>query len=155
MKLVAKILFILVLFLAPVRVFAQERVNPGDDYRYVIKRLQEKVKLLLITSPVKKISFHSKLIDVRLSELKYVVERKDIANFQTASQRYSATAGQATDFVLKKGSNEAKEKLVEQFKSHIPPLVNLQTPYIPDNSEWRFLQDNINSLESYISRLSE
>lgn len=134
---------------------SEEKVNPGDDYKYVMKRFQEKVKLFLTSSVSKKINLHSKLIDIRLSELKYVVEKKDIANFQTASQRYTATAGQATDFVLKKGNEEAKKKLISKFKSHVPWLIGLQTPYIPDNSEWRFLQDNINSLESYSSRLSE
>ena len=137
-------------------VVKEEKVNPGDDYKYVIKRLKEKVMLFLFSaSPDKKINFYQKLIDIRLAELKYVVERKDIANFQTVSQRYSATNGEATDLVLKKGTKEGGGKFVGKFRSHIPLLTKLQESYVPDNSEWRFLQDNINSLVSYISRLSE
>ncbi|KKR86104.1 MAG: hypothetical protein UU32_C0022G0009 [Candidatus Woesebacteria bacterium GW2011_GWB1_41_10] len=137
-------------------VLAAEKVNPGDDYKYVIKRLKEKVVLFFFSaSPNKKINFYKNLIDIRLAELKYVVERKDIANFQTVSQRYTATNGEATDLVLEKGTKGDREKLIGKFKSHIPLLTKLEEPYVPDNSEWRFLQDNINSLESYISRLSE
>ncbi len=137
-------------------VIKEEKVNPGGDYQYIIKRFKEKfILLVLSTSTNKKLDFYYKLVDVRLSELKYVVEKKDIANFQTASQRYSATAGEATDLVLKKGTKENKEKLIGKFESHVPVLTKLQEPYIPDNSEWRFLQDNVNSLRSYISRLSE
>ena len=86
-------------------VLAAEKVNPGDDYKYVIKRLKEKVVLFFFSaSPNKKINFYKNLIDIRLAELKYVVERKDIANFQTVSQRYTATNGEATDLVLEKGT---------------------------------------------------
>ena len=137
-------------------VLAAEKVNPGDDYKYVIKRLKEKVVLFFFSaSPNKKINFYKNLIDIRLAELKYVVERKDIANFQTVSQRYTATNGEATDLILKKGTEEDREEFIEKFKNHIPILTKLEEPYVPDNSEWRFLQDNINSLVSYISRLSE
>ena len=148
-------------FVRPSMVFSsydivQEKVNPGDDYKYIIKRFKEKISLTFLSIvPGRKIIFLSKLVDVRLSELKYVVEKKDIANFQTASQRYSATAGNATEFILVEGSKEDRQKLIEKYQSHTPVLVKLQEPYIPDNSEWRFLQDDINSLDSYVSKLSE
>lgn len=133
-----------------------EKINPGDDYKFILKRLEEKVKLSFFNLfPKKKIVYLSGLTDVRLSELKYVVEKKDIANFQTASQRYSATAGNTTDSLLTNGDDGEKSKFIERLQNHIPVLVKLQEPYVPDNSEWRFLQDNINSLQSYISKLSE
>lgn len=133
-----------------------ETVNPGDDYKYIVKRLKEKVNLSVLNFfPKKKISFLVNLTDIRLSELKYVVEKKDISNFQTASQRYSATAGNATASLLKNGNDNEKKMFIEKLQSHIPVLAKLQEPYVPDNSEWRFLQDDINSLQSYISKLSE
>ena len=78
-----------------------EAVNPGNDFAYIIKRLQEKIILAILSfSDSRKLQYYEKLLGARLSELKFVVDKKDIANIQTASQRYSATAGELTQFIL-------------------------------------------------------
>ncbi len=134
----------------------QEKVNPGDDYKYIIKRFKEKISLTFLSIvPGRKIIFLSKLVDVRLSELNYVIAKTALLNFQPANPRYSFTAANAPELILVEGSKEDRQKLIEKFKNQIPVLNKLQEPYVPDNSEWRFLQDDINSLDSYVSKLSE
>lgn len=133
-----------------------QAVNPGDDYRYVLKRLGEKIRLLILSfSAEKKADYYIKLMTVRISELDHVVGDKDIANIQTASQRYAATSGELADFVLSKNLSSYKEKVKNLFESHIPYLEKLRDTYPYISSEWRFVQDDANSLKSHISKLSE
>lgn len=133
-----------------------QSVNPGDDYRYVLKRLKEKIALFVFGfSSERKADYYIDLVDVRLSELKYVVDRKDIANIQTTSQRYAAISGELTDFVLTKNMTGYNGKLVDVMSSHIPFLEKLRDSYPYDSSEYRFVQDDANSLKSHISKLSE
>jgi len=133
-----------------------QSVNPGDDYKYVLKRLKEKITLMILSlSSQKKADFYVKLVGVRMSELKYVVDKKDIANIQTASQRYAAASGELTDFILRKNMVDYNEKVKNLFDSHILFLEKLRDTYPYVSSEWRFVQDDANSLKSHISKLSE
>jgi hypothetical protein len=131
-----------------------ESVNPGDDYRYIIKRLQEKITLFILGfSSQKKADYYVKLTAVRLSELKHVVDKKDIANIQTTSQRYAAVSGELTTFILDKNLTSYKQKVVDVMSAHIPNLEKLRDTYPYSSSEYRFVQDDINSLKSHISQL--
>lgn len=131
-----------------------QSVNPGDDYKYVLKRLKEKIVLAILSfSSQRKANYYVGLLDIRLSELKYVVDKKDIANIQTTSQRYAAISGELTDFVLGKNLTDYNGKLVNIMSSHIPFLENLRDSYPYVSSEYRFVQDDANSLKSYIQTL--
>lgn len=134
-----------------------QKINPGDDFKFVLKRLREKISLgVLSFFPSKKVDYYQDLIGVRLAELKYIVDRKDVANIQTTSQRYSATAGQLAGFVIGKNLKDRKKPTADLLVLHIPILEKLRDSYEEsDKSEWRFIQDDINSLKSYISKLSE
>lgn len=139
---------------APLTQITYQSVNPGDDYKYVLKRLKEKIALFFYSfSPDRKYQYSKNLLEVRLAELKHVVDNKDIANIQTASQRYSASAGKLTEFVLAKNLSDRKVDLRNLFTSQVPVLETLRDSYEYNIGEYRFIQDDINSLASYISKL--
>ncbi len=132
-----------------------ESVNPGSDYNFILKRLKEKLILMFLSVSVnKKANYYMKLVDVRLAELKYVVSNKDIANIQTSSQRYFSTAGQLEQYLLKNNLSNIKGLAKDLFTSHRSKLEALRDSYPYDTSEYRFIQDDINYLKSYISDLS-
>lgn len=130
-----------------------EKINPGDDYKYVIKRLKEKIALFFVFKPESKVSYYKKLLSVRLAELKLVAENKDIANIQTTSQRYEATAGQLTEYIKKKSLSKYDQEVIDLFSSHIPVIQEVQKNYEFNVAEWRFLENDINSLKQYTGML--
>lgn len=134
---------------------ADESVNPESDYNYILKRMKEKFILMFLSFSVdKKANYYTKLVNVRLAELKHVVSNKDIANIQTSSQRYFSTAGQLEQYLLKNNLSNTKGLAKDLFTSHISKLEVLRDTYSYDTSEYRFIQDDINYLKSYISDLS-
>lgn len=133
---------------------ASEKVTPDMSFQYNIKRLKEKVTLKLYSfSPVKKSAYYKKLLRRRLSELKYIVDNDNTAYIQTASQRYSATAGQYTDYINKKNLNSEGKEARELFSSQIPILEKLRDTYEGTRAQWRFLQYDIDYLNTYSSTL--
>lgn len=133
-----------------------ETVNPKDGTKYTLKRLKEKI-FLLVLSPFssKKADYFEELLDARLAELKFVVDNKDMANFQLATQRYSATAGQYTEFLVKKKLNERKEKAVGLLKTHLPVIEKLKGAFNDTTAEWRFVKQDEDYLKIYISQLEK
>jgi len=134
-----------------------EDINPKNGYRYLLKRMKEKVVLLILsTNSQKKLDYYEKLLNIRLSELKYIVDNKDISNIQVASQRYFTTAGQMTEFL--KSKNELtlnKERVKGLFTEHIKIIEFLKTAYPNTTAEWRFLRDDANYLIDYSSLLKK
>lgn len=132
-----------------------EKVNPSDGFNYGRKRFKEKLYLtLLFYSKDKKIGYYSKLVARRLAELKYVVENKDLANFENATTRYFATAGQFTDFLTKNGSADQKSEAVKSLSSYIFVLEDLRDTFEgQEKAEWRFIQDDINYTKMYSDQL--
>lgn len=92
---------------------------------------------------------------MRLAELKHIVDKRDIANIQTSTQRYSATAGQLTEFVLqKKNLADKKAEARELLLSHLPVVEELKSAYNDTTAEWRFVEHDVDYLKIYISQLS-
>lgn len=133
-----------------------ESTNPDMGYRYSIKRLREKITLLIYSfSPSKKCDYYKNLVNTRIAELKYISERKDIANIQKTSERYSATAGNATECLIQNNLDSAKkEELSTLFQSQIPDIEDFQVNFDPSTAEWRFLKYDKDYLQTYISQLS-
>ena len=133
-----------------------ESINPKDGYRYVFKRLGEKITMVVLSfSPDKKVDYYQKLIEVRLRELKYVVDTKDLANIQTVNQRYFSTAGQTTEYVKKNNLSQHKEKLRNLFTEHLGVLEVLKKSFNDTTAEWRFLEHNVDYLKIYTTQLLE
>lgn len=133
---------------------AYEKVNPRDGHGYAVKRLKEKAMLVLLSfSKQKKADYYNKLAGSRLAELKYVVEKKDMANFENTTTRYFATVGQFVNFLVSKNLTEEKIKARQVLTSHIPLLESLRGTYDPTTAEWRFMQDDVNYVKTYINQL--
>lgn len=133
-----------------------EEVNPTDGFKYLLKRLGEKVKLLVLTTnPATKASFYKTTLGRRLSELKFVIEKPEMAYFEKATLRYSATAGVLTDYVLKKGLTSEKAEVSKLLSSHLPVVQKLMEVYDPTTAEWRFVKQDADYLQLYLEQLKD
>lgn len=134
-----------------------EKVNPSDGLNYVLKRFKEKIELaLLFYSKDRKADYYKKLVSSRLAELKFVVDKKDMANFENATTRYFTTVGQFADFLTKNGTIDQKSQAVKNLSSHIPVLKELRDTFEgQEKAEWRFIQDDINYVKMYTDQLQK
>lgn len=134
-----------------------EKVNPSNGFDYGLKRFKEKLYLaILFYSKDRKIDYYNELVTKRLAELKYVVETKDMANFENATTRYFTTVGQFTDFLTNNGTTDQKSQSVKNLSSHIPVLDNLRDMFDgQEEAEWRFIQDDVNYVKTYIDQLQK
>lgn len=132
---------------------SNESINPGDGFKFSFKRLREKVMLALVSfSSQSKYNYQKDLLTKRLAELKYVVDNKDIANIQTTSQRYSATAGQIAELVV--NNNLDKKATQSIFSLQLQVLKDIQKQFNDTTAEWRFIEHDIDYVKSYISQLN-
>lgn len=156
MKTIALFLFLLILpmFVFTPSIYAAERVYPDSVSKYNFKRLGEKALLLLNFTSSRKIKYMGKLLEERLLELEYVAETKNIAHIEKTSQRYETTAGQLTELIVTKLSRSDAGKVKDRFEKHKEILKFSQSQYKQDSSEWRFIQNDINSLKIYSDKLS-
>jgi hypothetical protein len=155
LALLAAMMFIPIILPNPSLAIKYESVNMKDGSRYLIKRLKEKAVLFLLSfNSEKKVNYYEKLLNVRLAELKYIVDNKDIANIQVASQRYFTTAGQLTNLLISKSASfSQKEKVRNLFSEHIKIIEDLKKTYSETTAEWRLLRDDANYLIDYSTSL--
>lgn len=134
-----------------------QAVNPSDGFNYGLKRLKEKISLaLLFYSKDKKADYYKKLVSSRLAELKFVVDKKDMANFENATTRYFTTVGQFADFLTKNGTADQKSQAVRNLSLHTPVLEDLRDTFGgQEKAEWRFMQDDINYVKMYTDQLQK
>lgn len=135
----------------------QEEVNPSDGARFLVKRFKEKINLLILTPfPSRKIDFYTKLIDVRLAELKYIIDKKDPDKIETSSIRYATTVGWLTEMLdANKGSDFQKKAAKDLMVKHLEVVNKLKGAYNDTTAEWRFVENDANFLKTYISQLSD
>lgn len=130
-----------------------ESVNPPDGFSYVIKRVKERVGTFFAFSNEAKVKNYQNLADVRLAELKYVVDNKKQAYFEKSTQRYFTSVGELTEFVKSKNLKTNSESIKKNLNSQIPILNTLRDQYEFGTAEWRFLEDDINYIKGYINDL--
>lgn len=131
-----------------------ESVNPPDGISYLLKRVREKISMVFAFSNERKINNYKKLVQVRLAELKFVIENKEMGYFEKSTQRYFTTVGQLTEFLTNKNIMTTNQEVREMLSSHIPILSRLRDTYNPTTAEWRFVEDDINYIKGYINSLS-
>lgn len=130
-----------------------EQVNPSDGVKYSFKRLSEKLKLFFLSLlPSAKTEYYETLMDRRLAELKYIIEKKQMHKFENTTIRYFTTAGLLTSEV-KNAAKEKKDKVRKLLESHLPVLEKLMTTFDSSTAEWRFVKQDIDSLQIYIEAL--
>lgn len=133
-----------------------EDVNPNNNFSYGVKRIKEKILLNIFSfSKNKQSDYMRKLVNIRLVELKYVVDHNEMGTFENATKRYFTSAGQYTAFLSKYDLTDKKNDFAKELEKHIPVLEKLRDKYNPAIAEWRFLHDDINYAKIYLSKLRE
>ena len=100
----------------------------------------------------------SSMLDIRLKELQDVVNNKKYDYVLPAASRYSTLAGQITDLVIANNLTDKINSIGNQFLNHQKILDDLYEIYpknIPDNVEWKYIQDDFNYLGLYLDKLEK
>ncbi|MBI2330441.1 hypothetical protein HYU94_03545 [Candidatus Daviesbacteria bacterium] len=135
-----------------------QKANPDAQLLFGLKRLQENVFLRFQSSPQSKVDYMSSLLNSRLTELQNVVNQKKYDHVLPAASRYSTLAGRITDLVIANNLTDKVDSIENQFLNHQQILDNLYVVYpknIPDNVEWKYIQDDFNYLGLYLDKLEK
>lgn len=134
------------------------KANPDMPPFFALKRIQEKVFLTTKSAPRDRVDYMSSLLESRLQELQNVVKNKSYDDVLKASLRYSTLAGQITELIETNNLTEKVEIVRDQFLNHQKILDALYVAYpknIPDNVEWKYIQDDFNYLSLYLDKLEK
>lgn len=132
-----------------------ESVNPPNGSPYLFKRIREKISIFFAFSNKSKVQVYKKLVNVRLAELKYVIEKKEMGYFEQTTKRYFTTVGQLTEFLILSRLEDEFIPVKDELLSHLPVLIKLRDTYDSSTAEWRFVEDDVNYVKGYINDLSE
>lgn len=134
------------------------KANPDMPPLFALKRVQEKVFFEFKSTPRDRVDYMSSLLESRLQELQNVVKNKSYDDVLKASLRYSTLAGQITELIETNNLTEKVEIVRDQFLNHQKILDALYVAYpknIPDNVEWKYIQDDFNYLGLYLDKLEK
>ena len=153
-----KLAAIIFLVVAAIILLASNGANPHRiDYGF--KRAQEKLFLTLKFSSEQKIDYYETLLNRRLKELEYLTFNRKTYILWSASLRYAATAGEVTDLIIQNSLSDKASQYIDKFKNHQEAINSLLKNYPgdldPTEENSKFLEDAINSLTSYIDKLSQ
>lgn len=139
----------------PAPSIAEESVNPSDGFKYLIKRVKEKIALKFTFSKKKKEGYMLVLVKRRMAELAKIASENDVSNIEKASQRYFTTAGELTNLLEANPDDDLKKQTLETFSAHTKIHRQLQTNFEDTRAQWRFLKHNIDYLKIYSDKLNE
>lgn len=145
------VLFVLSLLLA-------QKADPNNQPFFGLKRLQEKTFLKLKPDAGSKVDYLGSLLDVRLLELQNLVKNQQYNYILSSSLRYSTFAGQITELIIANNLTDKVGPIKNQFLNHQTLLDALYIAYpknIPDDWEWKYIQDSFNYLGLYLNKLAK
>ena len=146
---------IIILALLALLLLLSLKANPDTPF-FGLKRLQENAFLKTKATARGQADYMSSLLDVRLEELQNLVKNKSYNHVLKASLRYSTLAGRITDLVVENNFTDKVEEVRNQFLNHQKLLDELYVAYpknIPNNVEWKYIQDDFNYLGLYLDKL--
>jgi len=158
MNLISKIKLFAIggLLLLAIALLLSDRALPSSPELYSLKRLQEKIFMIVKTNPRDKVNYCNLLLDKRLNELIAVVGNNQSELILTSSLRYSTTAGLMTEIIKAHHLTDASTIAQEKFKEHQKMIRKLDDSYPKDeNEEWKFIQDDYNYLAIYSQQLTD
>lgn len=158
MRLIHKIKLglIAVIFLLTVGILLSDQALPSSPELYSIKRLQEKIFMIVRTDPLDKVSYYDLLLDKRLEEIISIIENRDFNLILSSSLRYSTTVGLMTELIISNHMVEASNIAVDKFRKHQEIFKKLDDDFPKDEGqEWKFIQDDYNYLGIYIQQLND
>jgi len=146
-------------FFSPASISAQEELEvpkqtiyPGSVL-YLVKRVWEKTRLALSLTKDMKFSYQNKLVEKRLSELDYISDKKMIGEIEKGSQRFSYYAGILAEATDEKGSEDQIKQVIEKFSNFKKNLDKYRDRFPSGTAEWRFVQENIDTLSILSEKL--
>lgn len=147
---------IIILVLLAGSLLLSQKANPDQQLLFGLKRVQEKAFLKLKVTPRDRLDYMSGLLDTRLVELQNVVKNKNYDYVLRSSLRYSSLAGEITDLIVANNLTDKVEEIKTQFLNHQKLVDELYVAYpknIPDNVEWKYIQDDFNYLGLYLEKI--
>lgn len=157
MKTKIKLYLIAILTIITLSLIFSQKANPDNPPLFYLKRIQEKVFLSLKFNPKDKLEYMSNLLDNRLEELSKPVMRGNHNYVLPSSLRYSTLAGQITDLIISSNLKEYVEQTKQKFLSHQKILYDLYVlyPKNTDDTEYKYIEDDINYLKIYFDKLAK
>lgn len=119
------------------------------------QRIAEKVILFTKLDSVSKATYLLSLLDIRLTEVENIVNNQDYSLFMASSSRYSTTAGNLTDLVIRSKSKVLQRMVLEKFSNHQIILQKLLQKRDAKHEDWKFIEDDVNYLHIYTDKLSK
>lgn len=148
---------IVILFLFALSLLLSQKANPNFPPLFALKRIQEKVYLKLKSSPQDRLDYMSYLLNNRLDELRELVNAKSYNYILPAALRYSTLAGQITELIIANNLKDRVDPIKKTFENHRKIVDDLYVIYpknLPDNEEWKYIQDDYNYLKLYLDKLN-
>ena len=137
-------------------IFSQSS-SPNIPPLFALKRIQEKVFLKLKSNPEQRLDYMTFLLNNRLDEMRNLVNSQSYNYILPTSLRYSTLAGQITDLIIGNNLKDKVSSTEQKFTDHQKVLNDLYVIYpknIPDNEEWKYIQDDYNYLKLYLDKLT-
>lgn len=127
-------------------------INPGS-FLYPLDRALEKLFQYFQFTPALRVNYYKSLLEERLAEVDYVAKNKLLGEVEKSSNRFAAQAGVLTDYVNTSGMEEEKQTIVDMFQKYADFLPQSRDKFQADTSFWRFIQQDIDSLNLYLDKL--
>lgn len=151
-----KILLIIVLSIFGLSVILSRNAAPDSPFLFKVERLKEKSFMFLKFSQKSKVEYYKVLLGKRLRNLSTVIEDGEPSFILTSSLRYSTTAGQLTEYIQKNQMKSEVTPILNMFREHQKVLLDLINSYPKErDGEWKYIQDDINYLDTYSKYLSD
>ncbi len=128
--------------------------KPTSQLFYNLKRLYEKTQLNLKSTPKDKLSYQYELLDKRLVELLFIVNRGASSYVLTSSLRYSTTAGEITELIVNNNLKDESQLTRKKFETHFLIVKDLSQKKSNIGDEAKYVTDDLNYLRIYIDKLS-
>lgn len=109
---------IFVLILIAVFQLNLDKINPYYFPFYPLKRFQEKVYLTLKLGNTAQANYYQVLLDNRLKELVSISGGNDLVQVTSASSRYSTTAGELVNLIVKNNLQSEVTLILDQIRDH-------------------------------------
>jgi hypothetical protein len=129
-----------------------QRIYP-DSIFYPVKRGWEKLREKISFSDEARQKYNLTLFRKRTSELNYVTENKLGDDIETSSGRVAASAGVVADSVSAEGFTEKEQGLIAVFEEYTQYLGVMRDRYPSGTAEWRFVQQDIDTLYILSSKI--
>lgn len=138
--------------------------SDGQDYSFdtevshkagVFAKLLERVNLAVRLGSEGKAKYWQKLTDVRLAELKMIVDENNLDLIEETSSRYSTYLGRYSEFIINKKVRSQKDTILKQFASHSDILTGLRDKYKYDSAYWLLIQHDINTITIFKNRIEK